>query len=208
MVTDRDLSRILRKLGACDEAREWADGKDLVTAWTTCNRSDWMLWLLDALGYRDDRTLRLFACWCVKQEPCWSLLSDERSRTAVEVAERYARGEATDEELAAARDAARDAWYAAEVAAEAAAEVAAEAAAEVAAWAAARDAWYAAEVAAEAAGAAAGAAAWAAQADRLREVVPIAVVQRLVDCYANRAKGATRGTPTTYVLREGPEVLP
>ena len=175
MVTDRDLSRILRRLGACDEAREWADGKDLVTAWTTCNRSDWMVWLLDALGYRDDRTLRLYACWCVKQEPCWSLLSDERSRTAVEVAERYARGEATDEELAAARDAARDAWYAAEVAAEAA-------------WAAAR------------------AAAWAAQADRLREVVPIAVVQRLVDCYANRAKGATRGTLTTYVLREGPEV--
>ena len=173
MVTDRDLSRILRKLGACDEAREWADGKDLVTAWTTCNRSDWMLWLLDALGYRDDRTLRLFACWCVKQEPCWSLLSDERSRTAVEVAERYARGEATDEELAAACEAA---W-------------AAEDAAEAAAWAA----WYAARDAARAARAAARDAAWAAQADRLREVVPLAVVRWLVDCYANRAEEATCG---------------
>jgi len=189
MVTDRDLSRILRKLGACDEAREWADGKDLVTAWTTCNRSDWMLWLLDALGYRDDRTLRLFACWCVKQEPCWSLLSDERSRTAVEVAERYARGEATDEELAAACEAA---W-----AAEDAAEAAAWAAASAAASAAARDARATARAAARAAAwyawDATRDATWAAQADRLREVVPLAVVRWLVDCYANRAEEATCG---------------
>ena len=86
------------------------------------------------------------------------------------------------------------------------ATAAAEAAAEGAAWAAAGAAWYAAGVAAEAAWAAARAAAWAAQADRLREVVPLAVVRWLVDCYANRAEEATCGTPTTYVLREGPEV--
>jgi hypothetical protein len=64
--------------------------------------------------------LRLFACWCARQ--VWHLLTDERSRTAVEVAERYARGESTAEELAAAWDAA---WVAVRDAANAAAWAAA-----------------------------------------------------------------------------------
>ena len=79
----------------------------------------------------NDKTLRLFACWCARQ--VWDLLPDERSRNAVEVAERYANGEATNEELSAARDAARDAAWAA-------ARDAARDAARAAAWAAARDA--------------------------------------------------------------------
>ena len=94
-MTAAELTRVLRRISACQEAREWAANKDLTTAWAECPRSDWMLWLLEELGYRDDRTLRLFACWCAAQ--VWHLLTDERSRMAVEVAERYARGEATAE---------------------------------------------------------------------------------------------------------------
>jgi hypothetical protein len=162
---------------ACADAKEWArDYPTLQAAWEACQRPDWMYWALNKLGYDDDKKLRAFACWCVRNTPLadgrkvWDLLEDERSRRAVEVAEMYIRDEATAEELAAAWDAAWDA-------ARAAAWDAAWAAARDAAWDAARDAardaaWDAARDAARAAArAAAWDAAWAAQADALREII-------------------------------------
>jgi len=98
------------------------------------------IWAATREGILDDKTLRMFACRCVRE--VWHLLTDERSRKAVEVAERYAVGEAADEELAAARAAARAAERDAERdAARAAARAAERDAALAAAWAAA----YAAE---------------------------------------------------------------
>ena len=92
------------------------------------------IWAATCKGVLDDKTLRLFACKCVRE--VWHLLTDERSRKAVEVAELYAVGEATDEELAAAWDAAMAAtWAAARAAAWATARDAARAAAWAAAWA-------------------------------------------------------------------------
>src|SRR5579863_10082752 len=55
------------------------------------------------------RKLRLFAC--ARSRKCWHLLTDDRSRTAVEVSERYADSGATIEDL---RAAAKGAWAAAE----------------------------------------------------------------------------------------------
>lgn len=58
------------------------------------------------------RELRLSAVWCARDMPLgdgrrmWDLLTDERSRHAVEVAERHAHGEASDDALAAAARAA------------------------------------------------------------------------------------------------------
>jgi hypothetical protein len=132
------------------------------------------LWAVLRPTVLDDRTLRLLACAYVRRTPLgdgrmvWDLLTDERSIAAVVVAERHARGEATDEEQDAARDAA---WAAAKDAAWAAAKDAAKDAAwdaaKDAAWDAARDAaWDAAWAAARdarAAKAAAGDAAWDAQ---------------------------------------------
>ena len=58
-------------------------------------------------GKVSDRKLRLFACACARQSR--HLLDDQRSRTAVEVAEKYADGLATKEELVAARNATENA---------------------------------------------------------------------------------------------------
>lgn len=92
-----------------------------------------------------DREWRLFAVWCARQVQ--HLMKDQRSIDALDVAERYANGEATEQELemarAAAWDAARDAAWGAAYAAARAAELAtawdaARAAALVTAWDAAR----------------------------------------------------------------------
>lgn len=105
------------------------------------NGLDDAIWALRTL---DAPEVRLFAVRCVRQVQ--HLIKDEHPLKALDIAEKYAIGEATEEELSAAGDAA---W----AAAGAAAWAAARAAAWAAAWAAAGDA----------AGAAAGAATWAAQ---------------------------------------------
>ena len=113
-----------------------------------------------------DRLARLFACDCAESVlHLWEAKYpyDKRPREAIAVSRRFALGQATQEELSAARDAARDAAWDAWAAAGAAGEVAWDAALD-AAWAAARAAARdAARAAAWAAEAAAWAAAWAAR---------------------------------------------
>ncbi|MBU9534624.1 hypothetical protein KTE49_29765 [Burkholderia multivorans] len=134
------------------------------------NGIDDALWSLRCVSGAD-RDIRLFAVWCARQVE--HLMRDQRSKDALDVAERFANGEATEEERVAAWDAARDAAW---DAAWAAARDAARDAAWAAAWAAARDAagdaagdaaWAAARAAAWAA---AGAAAWAAARDAQTEM--------------------------------------
>ena len=131
---------------ACIAGREFAVTQPtMADVWDNCPRVDWLVWVLDALGASDAhaKPLRLFACAAVRKTPLgdgrtvWDLLTDPRSFDAVEVAERFANGEATREELRAARAAA----YA--VAANAVAANAADAAANAAAVAANAAAAYA-----------------------------------------------------------------
>ena len=87
------------------------------------NGLDDALWCLRAvIGHA--REIRLYAVWCASQVA--HLMTDPRSLAALDVAERHANGDATDEELAAALAAAWDAaWDAARAAARAAAGAAA-----------------------------------------------------------------------------------
>jgi hypothetical protein len=164
---------LLENLEACDEVVEWANGyESLEQAWNECKRSDWMLWLDREMDLFTDKERRLMACQFVRKTPIgdgktvWDLLTDERSRNAVIVAERFANGEATEEELATARDAAMDAARAAASAAWAdvrdAASAAARDAASAAASAARADASQTARAAARTAYY------WAAQSDIIR----------------------------------------
>lgn len=158
---------------ACREGREWALAHcaDLHDVWRMA-KPYWLLWVATRPGVLTGRDLRLFACWSVRQ--AWHLLSDQRRRDAVEVAKRFAVGEASEEELSTA-----DMWEAARAAAwEAATAAACAAAAEwSASWEAARAAatpaaWKAARAAACAAAAkwsAAWEASWEAHAAYLRE---------------------------------------
>ena len=155
---------------ACPEGRDWALTQPTMSdVWDNCPRIDWLLWIADKLDQRpDDRTLRLFAVWCARSTPLsdgrktGDLLTDPRSLAALEVAERFADGQATNDERDAAWAAAGDAaWAAAGDAAWDAAWDAAGAARDAAwdaAWAAARNA--------------ARNASRAAQAAHLRTLVP------------------------------------
>jgi hypothetical protein len=53
-------------------------------------------------GKTSDRKLSLFACGCCRLN--WSLLNDERTRRAVDLAERYCDGLASDDEFEQVRD--------------------------------------------------------------------------------------------------------
>jgi len=119
--------------GACPEGRKWAlaNCRDMDHAWETLT-PEWLTWVAMREGVLDDRTLRLFSVWCYRQVQ--HLMTDPRSVAAVDVAERFANGDATVEELKVARAAATATAWATSAAAWAAADAAASRAAASAAW--------------------------------------------------------------------------
>lgn len=89
---------------ACAAGRAWAlaNCQTMMDVWATA-RSDWLVWVATRPGVLDDRTLRLFAVHCARSVEY--RLTDHRSLEAISIAERFAHGDATSEELSAAWDA-------------------------------------------------------------------------------------------------------
>ena len=104
-------SKLLRNLG-----KTAADDEPLsLETILDSNGLDDALWALRAVGGHE-REIRLFAVWCARHVQ--HLMNDPRSLDAIDVAERFAHGQATADELAAAWAAANSAaWAAARAAA-------------------------------------------------------------------------------------------
>lgn len=117
------LHTLLKKLGACNEAIAFANGKELAEAWATCERPDWMMWLCANMmrkrGWPTHQQVVLCACDCAETVlPIFEGKYPQESspRVAIETARKWVNGEASLEEVGdAAHAAANAAAYAAAV---------------------------------------------------------------------------------------------
>ena len=121
----------------CTDALEWLRTQpDAKTAWEKSERGDWMLYHAGKLagepGSDARRHLVLAACACARPALKYVKKGELRPLQAIEIAERWARGEANAPSLQEVRHAAHAAYAAAHAAyaADAAAHVAADATAD------------------------------------------------------------------------------
>jgi len=145
------FQNLLDDIQACPQAREWVADRSLVDAWKTCERPDWLLFFADKSGAISKKEWRLLACAFARTALKYT--TDPQPLKTIEVAERFARGEASVEELDTAMSAAYSAAYSAasSVASNAARSAAYSAAMSAAYSAASSAAWAALESAAHAA---------------------------------------------------------
>ena len=121
-MTRPELATVLRTLGACRESLAWAAdyGAGWERALAECPDRRWMTWLAGALmcrGHMRREVIVLCACACARTALRYVPAGEERPLAAIETAERWCRGDATLDEVRAAR---RGAAYAAYAAADAA----------------------------------------------------------------------------------------
>jgi len=147
------------KHDACEGGRKWAvaNCSSMQEAWEESPDPSWVVWMATRPRVLTHKELILFAVFCARQNE--HLLTDQRGKDAITIAEKFANGEATQEEATraasdaawaasdaawaawdAASDAARAAWAASEAARAAASDAARATRAARAAWAAASDA--------------------------------------------------------------------
>ena len=109
----------LKKIKACEEAVEWVEshGGTPAECWNDCERGDWMAWLAAKTKSITRRQLVGALADCAALSLKYyeaEYPEDKRVRECINTCRRYAKGEATDEEL---KEAAYTAYAAATAAA-------------------------------------------------------------------------------------------
>jgi hypothetical protein len=98
----QNIQTLLDDHNAWGPAREWAHGKTWQTIYDTCERSEWLTWLLSrSAPDLDKRTRVKLAADCANTVRHLML---DASKDALDVAIRYGNGEATDDELKVAAE--------------------------------------------------------------------------------------------------------
>jgi hypothetical protein len=154
-MTNEKLRQFLASRDACPAFMDWLGKRDSAQMWAECRRPDWLIWWAGQAVSRQE--LVLAACDCAETALRYVSEVEDRPRRAIETARRWATGEATVEEVDAARAAAISAYINAGYAASFAALTAYATPAPFAAHSAAVAAKEAARAAAHAANAAAAA---------------------------------------------------
>ena len=113
-----EFMRQLISLGACQDAKEWAEGKSWQEVYNTCHYGDWLLWLYHRSKRYDFQKIMLAKGLCANTVR--HLMKDERSLKAVDAAIAFGKGEISREDLNAAAAAAAYAYVAANAVANAA----------------------------------------------------------------------------------------
>jgi len=110
LVTKQELLTKMQELKACKDAVGWVTtlNTDLASeAWDRCQRGDWLLWLAGELN-ADRKLLVSGACACARTSLTY--INDpqalEIATNTLNVAEKWTKGTATDEEMKIASDAA------------------------------------------------------------------------------------------------------
>lgn len=123
------LQEHLKSIGACEEARVWAEGKTAKEAWEQCERVDWLFWWAGRTEKNKKTDTVLAACKIARTVLKFVPEGELRPLQAIEAAERYATDPSEGNRIAARVAAyATDAAYAAAYATDAAAYATAAAA--------------------------------------------------------------------------------
>jgi hypothetical protein len=159
--TKKEFLDILKDKNAWPEVVKWVKenkAETFIEIWNSCERADWMLWIMDKMikekKWPSRKTIVLCACDCAETALQFVPEDELRPKIAIQTARKWITGKATIEECKKAADDAYDAYaaYAADADADAYAAHAAAAAARAAiAYAAAYAVSYAATAATAAA---------------------------------------------------------
>ena len=104
-MADMTIQEFCKRHGACQEVREWAlaNCQSMREVWDTA-KPQWMVWVATRRGVLTERDLRVFCVRCARSVE--HLMTDQWSRHAIAVDERFVLGNADADELAAAHAAA------------------------------------------------------------------------------------------------------